>query len=137
VAIGRILRFDDIRGFGFIAPSDGGEDVFVHANDFGEQRRLVQAGLTVEYEAEEGDRGLKAATVRIVPTEGLLAPERIGVATGTRDDDGLCDVLTSRQFTAEITEVLIQSVQSLTGAQITQLRERLADHARSHAWIES
>src|SRR5262245_18883233 len=45
VAVGRIVRFDDVRGYGFIAPSTGGDDVFVHANDFGEQRPLVQAGL--------------------------------------------------------------------------------------------
>ena len=48
----------------------------------------------------------------------------------------MCDVLAPHEFTTEVTEVLLQHVPSLTGAQITQIRERLVDHARSHGWVE-
>ncbi|MEK8173960.1 cold shock domain-containing protein [Streptomyces sp. M19] len=54
MATGSIIRFDDLRGYGFIAPAAGGEDIFFHANDFGEQRRMVRPGLTVDYEVTEG-----------------------------------------------------------------------------------
>lgn len=138
VPVGRILRFDEGRGYGFIAPSGGGEDVFVHANDFGSRRHLVHPGMRVEYEVESGDRGLKVAQIRILD-EGPAA------ANGTRtkqpvamdDDDGLCDVLAPREYTTEVTEVLIQHVQSLSGAQIAQVREQMVSLARSHGWVES
>ncbi|GAA2379634.1 cold shock domain-containing protein [Dactylosporangium salmoneum] len=141
---GRILRFDEVRGYGFIAPNAGGEDVFVHANDFGEQRHLVHPGMRVEYEVEEGERGLKVSSVRILDapssrrsaTASPFAPQA-GSGTGSPDDDGLCDVLSSREFTAEVTELLIQHVPSLTGSQITQARQHLVTFARSHGWVES
>jgi cold shock CspA family protein len=145
VAVGRILRFDDVRGYGFIEPSSGGEDVFVHANDFGEQRHLVRAGMQVEYEAEESDRGLKVVRVRFVEPPASSAPteRRASDADGRSraasavDDDGLCDVLARGEYVAEVTEVLVQHVPSLTGAQIVEVRRRLADLARSHGWLES
>ena len=142
MAVGRILRFDDVRGYGFIAPSGGGEDVFVHANDFGGQRDLVHPGMRVEYEVEEGERGLKVSTVRILDDDGAAKrtvrtvderPRR--AAAG--DDDELCDVLMPKEFTTELTEVLIQHVPSLTGTQIAQIRQHLVDLARSHGWVES
>ena len=34
---GKMLRFDEVRGYGFIVPDDGNEDVFVHANDLLEE----------------------------------------------------------------------------------------------------
>jgi CspA family cold shock protein len=140
VAVGRILRFDDVRGYGFVAPADGGEDVFVHANDFGDQRYLVRPGLRVQYEAEDGDRGPKVSTIRIIDTPepaGVVgrAEARPRVAVG--DDDGLCDVLSTREFDHEVTELLIQHVPSLTGGQVVEIRKRLAGLARTHGWIEA
>ena len=147
MGVGRILRFDEARGYGFIAPSNGGEDVFFHANDFGEQRQFIRPEMRVEFEAEAGDRGLKVASVRLLDGPGRLradihqafdnfdaAAPRSG---DPADDDGLCDVLAPRQFAAEITELLVSQVPSLTGAQILQIRQHLTDHARSHGWVET
>ena len=100
--------------------------------------------MRVEFEAEEGERGLKVAGVRLVDgperarseaqpsTDGRVVP-----GTDPGDDDGMCDVLAPRQFAAEITELLVTQVPSLTGAQIVQIRQHLADHARSRGWIEA
>ena len=142
MAVGRILRFDDVRGYGFIAPAGGGEDVFVHANDFGEQRHLVQVGMQVEYEEEHGERGLKVATVHLVenPTKSPVEPPPVNggiLVRPSAEDDGMCDVLAAREFTVEVTELLLRHVPSLTGAQIVEVRERLADLAHSHGWVES
>jgi len=44
MATGRIIRFDEIKGYGFISPSDGGEDIFVHANELADRGLRVSAG---------------------------------------------------------------------------------------------
>ncbi len=141
--VGKLIRFDDSRGYGFIASEGGGEDVFVHANDFGDDRHRVYPGIRVEYEVEQGDRGLKVASVQIVEGQRTQAAPRTGVvgsarqASSAEEDDGMCDVLTGKQLTAEVTELLLQHVPTLTAEQVVLIRERLVAHARSHGWIES
>jgi cold shock CspA family protein len=149
--VGRILRFDEARGYGFIAAAAGGEDVFVHASDFGEHRHMVHPGMRVEYEVEEGERGLKVASVRILdmPQARRMPPafasavarpasaERPAKASAADDDEVMCDVLSGRDFNTEVTEILLQHVPSLTGGQIAEIRQHLGDLARSHGWVES
>jgi cold shock protein len=60
VATGRVLQFDQARGYGFVAADDGGEDVFLHASVFdGEPDELIP-GAKVEFKIMSGDRGRKA-----------------------------------------------------------------------------
>lgn len=141
-AAGKVIRFDEARGYGFIAPSKGGEDIFVHANDFGEQRHLVHPGMRVEYQVEAGDRGLKVASLRIIEPVAVSRPERAPDVAPTRtgqtgEDDGMCDVLSPREFSYEVTELLIERVPTLTAAQVSTIRQSLVEHARSHGWVES
>ena len=62
---GTVIRFDDMRGYGFISPDAGGEDVFLHANDLEINKARVRPGLKVSFEVEEGARGKFATAVRL------------------------------------------------------------------------
>ncbi|MFF3467241.1 cold-shock protein [Streptomyces sp. NPDC002619] len=122
---GRVVRFDSTRGYGFIAPEEGDEDVFLHVNDLLIPESMVRTGLVVEFDIEEGDRGPKASSIR-------LGPSSVGAVT----DDSLCDVLQTTEFTTEITELLLRAAPTLTGQQILQIRQELAQFAKKHGWTE-
>jgi cold shock CspA family protein len=81
VASGTVVRFDRRRGYGFVAPDDGGEDVFVHQNNINmEGFRYLQVGERVNYELEVGEKGMKAVQV-------ALTEPRVERAPGSRDED--------------------------------------------------
>jgi CspA family cold shock protein len=67
MAIGTVKWFSDDKGFGFITPSEGGKDLFVHFSAIsGDGYRSLAEGAQVNYEEEQGDKGPKAVNVSLV-----------------------------------------------------------------------
>jgi CspA family cold shock protein len=59
---GTVKFFNESKGYGFITPDDGGKDVFVHVNGLIDD---IREGDKVNYETEEGRKGLNAVEVKL------------------------------------------------------------------------
>ena len=59
---GTVKFFNESKGFGFIAPEDGGKDVFVHQSGLVDE---IKDGDKVTYDVEEGKKGLNAVNVKL------------------------------------------------------------------------
>ena len=67
MAQGTIKWFSDEKGYGFISPDDGGEDLFVHHTGIaGEGFKTLDEGGRVTYEATQGRKGMQAENVSTV-----------------------------------------------------------------------
>ncbi len=65
MAIGTVKFFNTTKGFGFIAPEDGGKDVFVHVSAVQEAGlRSLNEGQRVQFDIQPDARGSKAANLK-------------------------------------------------------------------------
>ena len=75
---GTVKWFNGEKGFGFIEPADGGQDVFVHFSAIADEGgyRSLDEGQQVSYDATQGQRGLQAENVRSLGGAPRRAPAR-------------------------------------------------------------
>jgi CspA family cold shock protein len=64
MATGTVKWFNESKGFGFISPSEGGKDVFVHFSAIqSEGFRTLAEGQAVSFDVEDGPKGPQASNV--------------------------------------------------------------------------
>ena len=141
MATGRVLQFDQGRGYGFVAADDGGEDVFLHASVFDGDPSGLVPGMKVEFQVMAGDRGRKAFAVRLADDDSAATgpagrPSPPAQAFSPPEEEQMCDVLSRAEFSQEITEILLHTVPALTGQQILEVRQGVLEFARKRGWVD-
>ena len=67
MATGTVKWFNDAKGFGFIAPDDGGKDLFAHHTSIQmDGYKSLKDAQKVSFEVTEGPKGPKASNTRLV-----------------------------------------------------------------------
>lgn len=102
---GTVKWFDDGKGYGFIRPDDGGEDLFVHYTGIegGGGHKSLDEGDKVAYEVVQGRRGMQAGSVSKVSsgpsygTQPVTVPMEVEAAARVLvdyfDPDGLYEAM--------------------------------------------
>jgi CspA family cold shock protein len=65
MATGIVKWFNEAKGFGFITPDDGSEDVFAHFSEIqGNGFKSLKEKQRVEFQVTRGPKGMKAAAIK-------------------------------------------------------------------------
>ncbi len=66
MATGTVKWFSNAKGYGFIAPDEGGDDIFAHFSSISmEGYKSLRQGQKVEYEVTQGPKGFLASSVTL------------------------------------------------------------------------
>ncbi len=92
MSTGQVKWFNNAKGFGFILPDEGGDDLFAHYSAIGmEGYKTLKAGQMVSFDTIEGPKGLHAANIHAVddasaPDGGHTASEQESISPTASDD---------------------------------------------------
>ncbi|MGC3873592.1 cold-shock protein [Halomonas sp. GXIMD04776] len=66
MATGTVKWFNDTKGYGFISPDDGGDDLFAHFSEIqADGFKTLQDGQKVSFDVTQGKKGLQAANIKV------------------------------------------------------------------------
>ncbi|AMC99940.1 cold-shock protein [Halomonas sp. DQ26W] len=66
MATGTVKWFNDTKGYGFISPDDGGDDLFAHFSEIqADGFKTLQDGQKVTFEVTQGKKGLQASNIKL------------------------------------------------------------------------
>ena len=65
MALGKVKWFNETKGFGFITPDDGGEELFAHYSAIQTQSfKVLKENQRVTYDVVQGQKGLQASNIK-------------------------------------------------------------------------
>jgi CspA family cold shock protein len=65
MALGKVKWFNETKGFGFITPDDGGEELFAHYSAIQTQGfKVLKENQRVTYDVIQGQKGLQASNIK-------------------------------------------------------------------------
>lgn len=70
MATGKVKWFNNAKGYGFVRPDEGGEDLFVHYSYIQmEGFKTLKAGQPVQYDLESASKGFHAVNLHVIAAE--------------------------------------------------------------------
>ena len=76
MATGKVKWFNNAKGYGFILPDGGGDDLFAHYSSIGmDGYKTLKAGQDVVFEVIEGPKGLQATDIQAAQTDDATIDE--------------------------------------------------------------
>ncbi len=75
MATGKVKWFNNAKGYGFVIAETGGEDLFVHYSSIQmDGYKTLKAGQQVEFDVEQGAKGLHAVNIRSFDLQPVHSP---------------------------------------------------------------
>jgi len=93
MSTGQVKWFNNAKGFGFILPDEGGEDLFAHYSAIGmDGYKTLKAGQLVSFDTIEGPKGLHAANIHAAadapaPNNEQSSPEQEPKTNAVAEDN--------------------------------------------------
>ena len=85
---GQVKWFNNAKGFGFILPDDGGDDLFAHYSAIGmEVYKTLKAGQEVSFDTIEGPKGLHAANIQPISSDSEDSAHDVEENVESTDED--------------------------------------------------